>query len=1364
MERNSSTSTSIETSTIADDDESTSSTIPIEEEYNLKIRQHLQLDDSFESKNVAKGLMIKGRRALRDYQDELQLDSEIIEQHMSRNPNELLSILKDYNKQQWKESISEKWFHTFLQETESQFHTDYDSVLTQIAEYGFKLMKIDAILSLAIQFFFKFEAGSEENFALFNHIFDSMLSEGYESIKNYEKYLRSNLLNIQIEHGQNALYLALKGYFHTILIDLFNKVHIDTRAFEKILNCVIEAGWWKSIYDERLREIDSINMKDLIEKLKYYCKEQNIPIPIGSSSFDNRDIGQAQEPEPTEEHQVVLMCINHNEKLTLSDLVRAGELTYMNQTFTQVIETLIGDYVSKQRFLPFIQSCFTPIMYLLKRCQNLDDFFKSLYRRYSTCRLTVRKPKLSLRMLIHIILENSELSLSRKIMYLLSQRNPVPFLQPSLSTEQNLYTYVSNITHVWNYSRPTLLSFGIGPCKGKSTVLNRIFLSSFERSMDSIYFQNTIDIDFGYSFLKPRLANIADVHGSIKKTLLERIHQLFNGFLIHIKYEYLKNNRDSCDDILNVLKTSHKYCLLIIRDCPIEDHPHCENELLSEITNCEKYILPDVSDQNDRDAEDFLLNLSDIIWNTMEKKHPQSSSATKNDLEDLMDETYKQETHEIFTAISPLEQALIDTADGKVSVNDYFPEYLIFVELCQLKSELANFNFYGNGTDENVDQVRRKIFQKENELQSAKTHPSRIHKLFCDVLNARNVLVCLDSLIAQLSQARTRYVSQADMASNIPLEKKLSIDVLWRNTIICSQYETEEVQQYLQKQYSEYIKAGFPFEIIDGDNFYFQYSFLYEALQPFRNYRPLVISIIGPQNSGKSTLLNYMFGTLFDVRDGRCTRGLYGSLVKTNRTDFEYIMLIDTEGLLGVEGRDTEYDRRIVLFCLAVSDLVIVNMADELNDPIKQILTLCAESLSKMGVTHIPQPMVHFVLNKRADPNIEKNRVAINAITTEIQKLGLSESIMINENTFHALPMAFQSEGKTLTSNENLSSVTKTVAEFIDRVHSLCGKTLDSVAVCLARTNEYFYSLQWLSSARTIFDTIQKFPDLTYYQDIHERDLDKSLREHIQHDLTNIFSEKYRQHFITECSKQTEQELRDLFETEQQKIDEQTRNNLEERFKCLKVPSTLRRRTEQFLHVQVKQIFKALRAVTIAVNERTKVDALVDKGKGELQKLIEEIIQNERQKSTNERMQIKVVENEFNKMFDHNIQAIRSSFIQEERIKQAYTNIYTNYNIYEKECLFKFQHISEHLKFLSNFNQIESEFISQFATEGYKADSVKVYHYNPNTNYSSNMIKSLVYLNKDLLQKTFERFYGSSREGSSEIIANSEMIFTSKNP
>jgi ABC-type lipoprotein export system ATPase subunit len=65
----------------------------------------------------------------------------------------------------------------------------------------------------------------------------------------------------------------------------------------------------------------------------------------------------------------------------------------------------------------------------------------------------------------------------------------------------------------------------------------------------------------------------------------------------------------------------------------------------------------------------------------------------------------------------------------------------------------------------------------------------------------------------------------------------------------------------------------------------------------------LVLAIIGPQSSGKSTLLNFLFGCDFATSEGRCTRGVYGTYFRLNNNrmvNFDGIFVIDTEGLFAL--------------------------------------------------------------------------------------------------------------------------------------------------------------------------------------------------------------------------------------------------------------------------------------------------------------------------------------------------------------------------------------------------------------------------------------------------------------------------------
>jgi GTPase Era involved in 16S rRNA processing len=103
----------------------------------------------------------------------------------------------------------------------------------------------------------------------------------------------------------------------------------------------------------------------------------------------------------------------------------------------------------------------------------------------------------------------------------------------------------------------------------------------------------------------------------------------------------------------------------------------------------------------------------------------------------------------------------------------------------------------------------------------------------------------------------------------------------------------------------------------------------------------LVVSILGPQSSGKSTLLNFLFGCDFATSEGRCTRGVYGTYFRLNDdkiTNYNAILVIDTEGLFAVTNeKDDKYvdrqnfDSKLVLFCLAISNFVIINVKGNID-------------------------------------------------------------------------------------------------------------------------------------------------------------------------------------------------------------------------------------------------------------------------------------------------------------------------------------------------------------------------------------------------------------------------------------------------
>jgi GTPase Era involved in 16S rRNA processing len=132
----------------------------------------------------------------------------------------------------------------------------------------------------------------------------------------------------------------------------------------------------------------------------------------------------------------------------------------------------------------------------------------------------------------------------------------------------------------------------------------------------------------------------------------------------------------------------------------------------------------------------------------------------------------------------------------------------------------------------------------------------------------------------------------------------------------------------------EYIKKGEPLELIDGDNLNFNEKTIESFFDEQFKMRVKVVSVLGPQSSGKSTLLNYLFGCRFYTSAGRCTSGVYISFIKASafkELDCDYLAILDTEGLQSPEKVNKEFDRKITLFTLTTSHSIIINIKGEMK-------------------------------------------------------------------------------------------------------------------------------------------------------------------------------------------------------------------------------------------------------------------------------------------------------------------------------------------------------------------------------------------------------------------------------------------------
>jgi len=277
----------------------------------------------------------------------------------------------------------------------------------------------------------------------------------------------------------------------------------------------------------------------------------------------------------------------------------------------------------------------------------------------------------------------------------------------------------------------------------------------------------------------------------------------------------------------------------------------------------------------------------------------------------------------------------------------FYPLYINFITCNYQRQHPSNIS------ESKQQELNKKAQEILKTLQ--KTKGSKILDLFLNLLQDPNYLLLLQSLAYQLSLL-SKEIKQKMKTNQEQRNDSYSTEVLYREIALALKYEGSLEKDIKDRKWSCFLKPfsnliydGEAFELVDGDNCVYhdsELSFLLSDMvkrreqkrDPATNGAPIVISVLGPQSSGKSTLLNYTFGCKFVTSASRCTRGVYGSIFKlaglVNNSDS--LLILDTEGLDSVErgsidNINIQFDRTMVLFCLAVSQAVIINIKGELG-------------------------------------------------------------------------------------------------------------------------------------------------------------------------------------------------------------------------------------------------------------------------------------------------------------------------------------------------------------------------------------------------------------------------------------------------
>ncbi|XP_051988746.1 interferon-induced very large GTPase 1-like [Xyrauchen texanus] len=207
---------------------------------------------------------------------------------------------------------------------------------------------------------------------------------------------------------------------------------------------------------------------------------------------------------------------------------------------------------------------------------------------------------------------------------------------------------------------------------------------------------------------------------------------------------------------------------------------------------------------------------------------------------------------------------------------------------------------------------------------------------------------------------------------------------------------------------AEMMISGFPLELMDGDAAHVPVIWISAVLDELKeklgDQRVFVLSVLGVQSSGKSTMLNAMFGLQFAVSAGRCTRGAFMQLVRVSeemkeQLKFDYILVVDTEGLRALElaGRSTRHhDNELATFVVGLGHLTLINIFGENSSEMQDTLQIVVQAFLRMKMVRL-NPSCMFVHQNVSDVTAgEKNmegRRRLLKLLDEMTKLAAEEEV-----------------------------------------------------------------------------------------------------------------------------------------------------------------------------------------------------------------------------------------------------------------------------------------------------------------------------------------------------------------------------------
>ena len=219
---------------------------------------------------------------------------------------------------------------------------------------------------------------------------------------------------------------------------------------------------------------------------------------------------------------------------------------------------------------------------------------------------------------------------------------------------------------------------------------------------------------------------------------------------------------------------------------------------------------------------------------------------------------------------------------------------------------------------------------------------------------------------------------------------------------------------------AQMLYDGFTLELLDGHASHMPQKWISAVLHNLARLlkgdsesdpRIYVLSVLGIQSTGKSTLLNTVFGVQFSVSAGRCTRGAFMQLIPVHvslhkKIGVKYFLLIDTEGLRAPELERLaafEHDNELATFVIGVANQTLINVSGEVAGEIDDVLNAAVHAFMRMSEVHL-KPSCHIIHQNvpavTAKDKLEQGRLKTNNKLDRMTKAAAKDTDRENKYKF----------------------------------------------------------------------------------------------------------------------------------------------------------------------------------------------------------------------------------------------------------------------------------------------------------------------------------------------------------------------------